>query len=185
MDYFKKFGNYYEKKMITGNHLNFIIVETEERYKEILKSEDIVKEVALSKEYGTDIHSLKNSYLAVVDSHKKYAYFIPKDNNLLTDVLRNISIYIKKGENNYVMFEKYYIYNFESIIRKHFDLNELELIKVHKNALSKLYFSKEKGKYLLIDCDKVDLKSKVIKPGNVFIFDTLEDVKKARFYEDS
>ncbi len=83
------------------------------------------------------------------------------------------------------MFEKYYIVNFESIIRKHFDLNESELIKVHKNALSKFYFSKETGKYLLIDCDRVDLKSKVIKPGNVLIFDNVEDVKKARFYEDS
>lgn len=185
MDYYKKYGNYYEKMMITGNHLKFVIVETEETYKEILKNEPVVKEIALSKDYGTDIHSLENSYLAVVDAHRQYAFFIPKDKFSLTDVLRNISIYIKKGENNFVMFEKYYIDKFESIIRKHFDLNELELIKVHKNALSKLYFSKETGKYLLIDCDRIDLKLKAIKPGNVFIFDSVEDVKKARFYEDS
>lgn len=185
MDYYKKYGNYYEKMMITGNHLKFVIVETEETYKEILKNEPVVKETALSKDYGTDIHSLNNSYLAVVDSHKKFAYFIPKDTTLLTDVLRHLTIFIKKGENNYVMFENYWIYEFESIILKYFNLEELELVKVHKNRLSKLYYSKIMDKYLLIDCDRIDLKLKAIKPGNVFIFDCVVDVKKARFYEDS
>ena len=185
MDYYKKYGNYYEKIMITGNHLKFVIVETEAAYKDILKNEPVVEEIGLSKEYGTDIHSLNNSYLAVVDAHRQYAFFILKDKSLLTDVLRHLTIFIKKGENNYVMFENYWVYEFDSIIRKHFDLNELELIKVHKNALSKLYFSKETGKYLLISCDRIDLKSKGIKPNSTFIFDNLEDVKKARFYEDS
>jgi hypothetical protein len=185
MDYFKKFGNYYEKKMITGNQLKFVIVNTEEMYKDILKSEVVVKEVALSKEYGTDIHSLANSYLAVVDSHRKYAFFLPKDKALLKDALRHLTIFIKKGENNYVLFENYWIYEFDSIIRNHFDLNELELIKIHKYRLSKLYYSKKIDKYLLIDCDRIDLKSNIIKPGNTGIFNTLEDVKKARFYEDS
>jgi hypothetical protein len=61
----------------------------------------------------------------------------------------------------------------------------LELVKVHKKGLSKLYYSNEKNKYLLIDCDRIDLKSRDLKPGSVFIFDNIEDVKKARFYEDS
>lgn len=185
MDYYKKYGNYYEKMMITGNHLKFVIVETEVTYKEILKNEPVVKEIALSEDYGTDIHSLNNSYLAVVDSHIKFAYFIPKDKFLLTDVLRRLTIFIKKGENYYVMFENYWIYEFESIILKYFNLEELELVKVHKNRLSKLYYSKKVDKYLLIDCDRIDWKSNIIKIGNTGVFDTLEDVKKARFYEDS
>ncbi len=59
------------------------------------------------------------------------------------------------------------------------------LVKVHKNALSKLYFSNKTGIYVLITCDSSDLKSKEIKAGDVFFFDNMIDIKKTRFYEDS
>jgi len=185
MEYYKKYGNYFEKEMITGRHLKFISIESEEKFNLLKSKEGALRENNLSEQFDRDIYVVNNYLLIKVDSHRKFGYLIPKSDQLLFDILVHISLYILKGDDNTVMFEIYPSNEFDDIVRQHVDLNELELVKVHKNALSKLYFSNKTGKYVLITCDPSDLKSKEIKAGDVFIFDNIIDIKKTRFYEDS
>ena len=185
MDYYKEYGNYYEKKMVAGVHLKFIVVENVQTYQEILDKESSFYEKDLSKEYGYNIHRINDVYLVEFDAHKQYAFFVPAQKVMLFEKLSHIFLFIKKGENNFVLFENYWASEFDKIIRNNFDLSDFEIVKIHKNRLSKLYYSKKVNLFFLISCTREDLQSKKINAGSTMIFDNLEDVKKARFYEDS
>ncbi len=185
MEYYKKYGNYYEKKMATGVHLKFIVVENVQTYQEILDKESSFYEKDLSKEYGYNIHRINDVYLVEFDAHKQYAFFVPAQKAMLFEKLNHIFLFIKKGENNFVLFEHYWASEFDEIIRNNFDLSDFEIVKIHKNGLSKLYYSKKVNLFFLISCTREDLQSKKINAGSTMIFDNLEDVKKARFYKDS
>ena len=185
MEYYKKYGSYFKKKMISSNYLEFISIESEEKFNLLKSKEGALRENNLSEQYERDIYIVNNYLLIKVDYHRQFAFLIPKSDQLLYDIIVHISLYILKGEDNTVMFEIYPSNEFDDIVKQQIDLKELELVKVHKNALSKLYFSKKTGKYLLITCDQSDLKSKEIKAGDVLIFDNIIDIKKTRFYEDS
>jgi hypothetical protein len=185
MDYYKQYGSYFEKEMITGRHIKFICIETEDTFNQLKLKEGALRENNLSEQYERDIYIVNNYLLIKVDYHRQFGFLIPKSDQLLYDIIVHISLYILKGQDNTVMFEIYPSNEFDDIVRQQVDLNELELVKIHKNALSKLYFSNKTGKYVLITCDQSDLKSKDIKAGDVFIFDNIIDLKKTRFYEDS